>query len=207
MMKLNRGLFAALVLGCLASLTAQAQPKIAIIDMKSVFEGYWKRKQSDATIKERQGEFEKERKRMVEDYEKLNGEFRQLDTSAKDPAASEEERRKRKDMANSKLLEIREIETSVQNFQRNFTQQIQEQIQRMREQIMKDIREVVEAKSKTAGYNLVVNTAADSAMVPTVMFAGGLPDLTQDVLTELNIKAPPGSLDEKKPEEKKPDAK
>jgi Skp family chaperone for outer membrane proteins len=190
-----------------AALTAQAQPKLAIINMKTIFEGYWKTKQSDATIKERQAEFEKEKKRMLEDYEKLTAEFKQLDTSAKDPAVSTEEQRKRKEAANSKLLEIREIETSVQNYQRNFTTQVQEQMQRMREGIFKDIREVVENKSKAAGYNLVANIAADSLAVPTFMYSAGLPDITQEVLTELNIKAPPGSLDSKKPEETKTEEK
>lgn len=182
----------------LAAWTVQAQPKVAVINMKTVFDGYWKTKQSDATIKERQGDYDKERKKMADDYEKLNGEYRELDKSARDPAISADEQKKRKDAANSKLLEIREIEQSVQNFDRNFRSQITDQIQRMRENIFKDIREIVDTKAKAANYNLVINTAAESTQVPVFMFAAGLPDLTQEVLTELNAKAPPGALDIKK---------
>ena len=201
MNKLTRNLMAALAVG-LCALTAQAQPKIAVINMKTVFDGYWKTKQSDATIKERQGEYEKERKKMQEDYEKLNLEFKELDRSSRDPAVSADEQKKRKDSASSKLLEIREIEQSVRNFDTNFRSQVADQIQRLRENIFRDIRELVDAKAKAASYNLVVNTAAETTAVPTFMFAAGLPDLTQEVLTELNAKAPPGALDAKKEEAK-----
>jgi Skp family chaperone for outer membrane proteins len=201
MKTLTRNLIAAAVLG-LCALTVQAQAKIAVINMKTVFDGYWKTKQSDATIKERQGEYEKERKKMQEDYERLNREFKDLDTSSRDPAVSGEEQKKRKDSASSKLLEIREIEQSVRSFDTNFRSQVADQIQRLRENIFRDIRELVDAKSKAANYNLVVNTAAETTAVPTFMFAAGLPDLTQEVLTELNAKAPPGALDPKKEEAK-----
>jgi Skp family chaperone for outer membrane proteins len=203
MKTLTRSLLVSLLLG-LASLSVQAQNRFAVINMKAVFDGYWKTKQSDATIKERQGEYEKERRKMQEDFEKLNAEFRELDRSARDPAVSEEEQRKRRDAANSKLLEIREIERSVRDYDANFRTQIADQIQRLRENIFRDIREVVEAKSKAAGYNLVLNTAAEQNQVPVIMFTTGLPDLTQEVLNELNAKAPPGALDAKdtKPEKK-----
>ena len=201
MKKLTHNLIASLALG-LCALTVQAQPKIAVINMKTVFDGYWKTKQSDATIKERQGEYEKERKKMQDDYEKLNLEFKELDRSSRDPAVSAEEQKKRKDSASSKLLEIREIEQSVRNFDTNFRSQVADQIQRLRENIFRDIRELVDAKAKAGSYNLVVNTAAETTSVPTFMFASGLPDMTQEVLTDLNAKAPAGALDAKKEEPK-----
>lgn len=180
-------------LAALISASAQAQTKIAVVNMKTVFDGYWKTKQSDATVKEREAEFKTERKKMEEDYEKLNGEYRELDKASRDPAISPDEQKKRKDAANSKLLEIREIEQSVQNFDRNFRQQVADQITRMRENIFRDIREVVDARAKAAGYGLVLNTAAEITQIPVFLYVSGLPEMTQEVLTELNAKAPPGA--------------
>jgi Skp family chaperone for outer membrane proteins len=194
----TRSLLAGLVLA-LAALSAQAQSRIAVINMKTVFDGYWKTKQSDVTVKERQAEYEKERKKMLDSFEKLNTEYRDLDRSARDLAVSEEEQKKRKDAANSKLLEIREIERSVRDFDTNFRTQLADQIQRLRENIFRDIRELVDARARAGGFNLVLNTAAESNQVPFVMYNAGLPDLTQEVLTDLNAKAPPGALEEKKP--------
>jgi len=192
MMNLKRLLLGSAT-AALIAVSAQAQNKLAIVNMKTVFDGYWKTKQSDATVKERETEFKTERKKMEEDYEKLNAEYRELDKGSRDPAISAEEQKKRKDSANSKLLEIREIEQSVQNFDRNFRQQVADQITRMRENIFRDIREVVDARAKAAGYNLVLNTAAEITQIPVFIYVAGLPDLTQDVLTELNAKAPPGA--------------
>lgn len=194
----TRSLLAGLVLA-LAATSTQAQTRIAVINMKTVFDGYWKTKQSDLTVKERQGEYEKERKKMLEDFEKLNTQYRDLDRSARDLAVSEEEQKKRKDAANSKLLEIREIERSVRDFDTNFRTQLADQIQRLRENIFRDIRELVDAKARAGGFNLVLNTAAEANQVPFIMYNAGLPDLTQEVLTDLNAKAPPGALEEKKP--------
>jgi Skp family chaperone for outer membrane proteins len=190
-------------------LSAQAQPKIAVINLKTVFDGYWKTKQSDSAIKERQGEFEKERKKMVDDYQKANEEYRKLSESASDPAVASDERDKRKKTAEAKLVEIKEIETNIGQFDRQFRTQITDQIKRMRDNIMREIRELVNSKAKAASYSLVFDTAAESFnQTPILLFSSGTPDLTDDVLTELNAKAPPGALtggdksDNKKDEKK-----
>lgn len=199
MTHLTRTLLAGLTVAFLAaSATAQTTTRLAVVNMKTVFDGYWKTKQSDATVKEREAEFKVERQKMEKDYERLNSEFRELDNGSRDPAISADEQKRRKDLASSKLLEIREIEQSVQNFDRNFRQQIADQITRMRENIFRDIREVVDARAKAASYGLVLNTAAEITQIPVFLYVSGIPDLTQDVLTELNAKAPPGALDEKK---------
>lgn len=174
---------------------AHAQQKIAVLNLRTVFDGYWKTKQSDATVKERQADFEKERKKMVEDYQKANDEYRKLSDSAADPAISAEERERRKKTAESKLLEIKEIEQSISQFDRQFRAQISDQIKRMRDNIMREIREVITAKAKAAGYTIVLDTAAESLnQTPIVLFSSGAPDMTDEVLNELNASAPAGVL-------------
>ncbi len=176
--------------------TAQAQPKVAVINLKTVFDGYWKTKQSDVSIKDRQAEFEKERKKMVEDYQKAKDEYRKMSESASDPAVSGDERDRRKKTAEGKLGEIKEIEQNIQQFDRQFRTQITDQIKRMRDNIMREIIEVVTSKAKAGAYNLVLDAAAESvSQTPVILFNSGTPDMTEEVLTELNAKAPPGSLD------------
>ena len=176
--------------------TAQAQPKVAVVNLKTVFDGYWKTKQSDVSIKDRQAEFEKERKKMVEDYQKANDEYRKMSESASDPAVSGDERDRRKKTAEGKLGEIKEIEQNIQQFDRQFRTQITDQIKRMRDNIMREIIEVVTSKAKAGAYNLVLDAAAESvSQTPVILFDSGAPDMTEEVLTELNAKAPPGSLD------------
>ena len=166
-------------------------------------------KQSDATVKDRQADFEKERKKMVDDYQKANEEYRRLTDSAADPAVAAEERDKRKKSAESKLLEIKEIEQSITQFDRQFRTQITDQIKRMRDNIMREIRELVNGKAKADNYTLVIDTAAESAnQTPIVLWSSGAPDLTDAILTQLNANAPPGALSPpEKTDEKSADKK
>jgi outer membrane protein len=190
----SRTLIACLAAGCF-SLCALAQTKVAVINLKAVFDGYWKTKQADIQLKDRQGDFEKARKGLIDDYQKANEDYRKLVESSNDRAVSAEEREKRKKDADGKLLDIREIEQNIQAFDRNMTQTLRDQQKRMRDNILKDIRQVIDAKSKSNGYTLVIDTAAETVnLTPFVLYNTGSPDLTEDVLSQINSTAPAGAL-------------
>lgn len=178
-----------------ATSAAHAQNKIATIDLKRVFDSYWKTQQADTTLREKATEFEKKNKTMVEDYQKSAEEYKKLLDSANDAAVSAEEKEKRKKTAETKLLELNEIEQSIKQFERSARAQISEQQRLMREKILNEIRELINSKSTAAGYNLVIDTAADSVNnTPVILFKSGQADLTDEVLTQLNSTAPAGTV-------------
>jgi outer membrane protein len=191
------GLLPVLVAAFLAATTApaSAQTKIATIDLKRVFDGYWKTQQADSSLKEKAGDFEKKNKLMVEDYQKATEEYKKLLDSAGDAAVSAAEKEKRKKAAESKLLEINEIEQSIKQFERSARAQINEQQRQLRDKILNEIRELINSKARAAGYNLVIDSAAETVnSTPVVLFKNGQPDLTDEVLSQLNTSAPPGTL-------------
>ena len=102
-MKRLAGIAAALMF----AVAAQAQSKVAVVDLKKVFDGYWRTKQADTQLKERAGDLEKARNGMVEDYKKANEDFKKMLDGLNDPAASAEEKDKRKKDAETKQLEVR----------------------------------------------------------------------------------------------------
>ncbi len=176
-------------------LAAQAADRIAVVDLKKVFDGYWKTKQADLNLKEKAGELDKKRKDMVADYQKANEEYKKLVESVSDSAISLEEREKRKKSAETKLREIQEIEQSIGQFDRSARTQLGEQQRNMRDKIVVEIREVVNKKARTANYGAVLDSAAESAVgTPIVLFNANLPDLTEEILTQLNATAPAGAL-------------
>ena len=86
----------------------------------------------------------------------------------------------------------------------------------MTEVILRDIRDLVEAKAKAGGYTIVIDVAAKSAVgTPIVLYTNGQNDMTQEVLSQLNSTAPVGLVKsddskdqtEDKKEEKKSDKK
>ena len=186
-----------LILGFAAS--AQAQPKIDTVDLRKVFEGYFKTQQADAQLRERGTDAEKQYKTMLEDYQKANEEYKKLIESANDQAVSSDEREKRKKSAEGKVLELNDIEKSLTQFKREKQTTFDEQKRRMRDQIVREIREQINNKAKVSGFTLVLDSSAESINnAPVILFSTGQNDLTDEVLTQLNLAAPAGYLDSKK---------
>jgi len=176
-------------------LTAQAADRIAIVDLKKVFDGYWKTKQADLNLKERAGELDKKRKDMIDDLKKSGDEYKKLVDSSTDSTVSLEERDRRKKSAETKLRELQEIEQSIRQFDQGARAQLGEQQRNMRDKIVVEIRDLVNKKAKTAGYAAVLDSAAESAAgTPILLFNVNLPDLTEEVISQLNATAPAGAL-------------
>ena len=198
--------WAALALAATLAVAAQAQTKVAVVDMQKVFDGYWRTKQADGHLKERASDLEKARAGMVDDYKKANEEFKKVLDSISDPSASNDEKEKRKQEAEKRRAEIAGIEQNVRTFDENSRKTILEQQKRMRDSVLRDIRGVVEEKAKAAGYQAVLDTAALSLnQTPIVVYTslvGSADDLSDSVLKALNANAPAEGADKK--DEKKP---
>ena len=185
--------FAALLAGSLLTAAAQPEPKIAIIDLKRVFDKYYRTKQANALLDEQKADIAKKKKGMLDDYQKANDDYKKLVDSANDQALSSDERERRKSTAEKKLLEIKEIEQTASLYQRNSEENLAIQIRRMTENILRDIRELIDAKAKAGGYSLVIDTAAQTpAGTPFVLYTNGQNDLTEEILLQLNASAPTG---------------
>ena len=191
---------AALLLISMLGVTAWAEGRIAIVDLRKVFDGYWKKRQAEAALKERQNDMEKEDRNMVDDYKKAKDEYQSLLGSANDQAVSSEERDKRKTAAEDKLRRMKEMEESIAQYERQARTTIMEQSDRMRANLLKDITNVVSAKAKVAGFSLVIDIASETVnRTPMVLFSNNENDITDSVLQQLNATAP---TDLGKPEEK-----
>jgi outer membrane protein len=211
------GIFLALTIAFSLTASSRAETnKIGIIDMQRVWDKYWKTKQAQAQVDDQTADFEKRKKGMLDDYQKANREYKKLIDSAQDQAVSGDERDKRKSAAEKKLLEIKEIEQDANLFQRTTEEQLKMQARRMTENILRDIRDLVDAKAKAGGYTLVIDVAAKSAVgTPIVLYTNGQNDMTQEILSQLNSTAPVGLVKsedtkdqtEDKKEEKKGDNK
>jgi len=207
----TKGFFGALAVAttlCFMPATAQAQPKIATVDLRKIFEGYFRTKQADAQLRERGAEAEKQYKGMLDDYQKANEDYKKLVESANDQAVSSEERDRRKKSAETKVLELNEIEKSLSQFKREKQVTFDDQKKRMRDQIVKEIREQVNNRARAGSYTLILDTSAESInQAPFILFSDGKNDLTDEILSQMNLAAPPGFLDADAKETKGRDVK
>lgn len=175
-----------------------AQERLATVDLKKLFENYWKRKEGDAAIKERVATMEKENGEMLESFKKGKEEYNGLLANANDPAVSTDEKDKRKKAAEDKLRQLKVTEESIAQYQKQARETVEQQMRRMRENILSEIRNVVNAKAQAAGYGIVIDTAAETVNgTPVVLYSSGKDhDLTETVLAQLNAAAPAGTRTE-----------
>lgn len=185
--------------------SAVAQGRLATIDLRKVFDGYWKTKQADSALKDRAADMEKEYNNMREDLKKAREDYQGLLNGANDQAVSSEERDKRKKAAEEKLKYLKQTDDSMTQYERQARATLDEQRKRMRDNILGEIRTVLNAKAKAANFSLVIDVSSESANnTPNILYSNNENDLTQDILSQLNAGAP---VDAAKPDEKKEEKK
>jgi len=184
-------LLVGLVLSLAAAAPAFAQSRIATVDLSQLFDNYWKTKEAEAALKKRASELEQDHKNMMDELRKHSEEYQKLLASASDQAVSEEERERRKQSAEAKLKQMRDLQDSIAQFERQARATIEEQRNRMRNNLLGEIRTAVQSRARIAGYTLVIDVSARSAQnTPIVLYNSGDNDITQAVLEQLNLNAP-----------------
>ncbi|HWI56904.1 MAG TPA: OmpH family outer membrane protein [Bacillota bacterium] len=176
----------------LLTFSAAAQTKVATIDLRKVFDDYYKTKAADLKLKDQAADLAKESKAYMDQFQKGREEYNRLQDEANNQAVSAEEREKRKKAAENKLVELKELEQTIRQFETTSTTTLREQRRQMREKILAEIRSVINNKAKSGGFNLVIDTAAESVNeTPILLYNTGENDITADILTQLNATAPP----------------
>jgi Skp family chaperone for outer membrane proteins len=188
------------------TISATADDHIATVDIRKVFENYWKRKEGDVAIKEKAATMEKDHKSMLDDYKKMKDDYQGILTGANDQAVSSEEREKRKKNAEDKLRQLKSSEESIVQYEKTARDTIEQQVRRMRDNIIAEIKTVVTAKAQAGGYAIVMDSAAETVNnTPVLIYCENKKnDLTEPVLSQLNATAPSNSSST---EEKKADSK
>jgi len=181
-MKNLRVMFLTVILLSAMSFSAAAQTKVATVDMKKIFNTYWKTKQATAALENRKIELRKEMKDMTDGLEKAQADYKQL----LDQAISADERDKRKQAAANKLKEMTSTKSTLDQFQRQAEAQLADESQRMSGNLVVEIQKAVADKAKAGGYTVVLNASNTEAFIYTSPDA----DITDAVLAQLNAGAP-----------------
>ncbi len=171
--------------------SALAQTKIATVDLKKLFDNYYKTKLAQAAIQEHAAQLDKDDKSMKDDLKKGSDDYQALQEQANDQALSADERDRRKQAAADKLKELQASKAAIDQYERQAQTTLGEQRQRMRDKILAEIKDAVNTKAKAGGYTLVFDTAAETVNgTMAIVYTSGDNDLTDAVLSQLNAGAP-----------------
>jgi outer membrane protein len=168
--------------------TASAQNlKIGTVDMKKVFESYYKTKDAEAKINEARNSAKKELEDRMDVAKKVLEEVKKLDEDIAKPELSKEAKDSKGKIRSEKASELQGMDREIREFQQNREKQLQEQSVRMRSGIVEEINKVVDAKVKSEQFDLVLDKSGPSLNgVPVVLFSRDTYEFTPEVITALN---------------------
>jgi Skp family chaperone for outer membrane proteins len=170
-----------------------AEQKIATVDLSKAFDTYYKTVRLNLGFKQEAADMQKELKDMVDAEKKQEGEWQKLIDKAEDQAVSAEERAKSKKAAEEKYREVKSDEQTIEEYNRAAGARLQEKRRQRTEELLKEIRGVLDAQAKAGGYTLVLDVSGESVntTAPVVLFSSHVNDLTDNLIKELNAGAPP----------------
>jgi outer membrane protein len=191
MRNILRTILPLILLVTVLSSPALAQTKVATVDMRKLFDNYWKTKRAQASIQERAVQLDKDDASMKADLKKAADEYQQLLTQAKDPAISSDERANRQKDADEKLKVLGDRRSAIQQYETQAQATLTDQRQRMRDKILDEINAAVGVRAKAAGCAVVMDSSAQTVnATPIVIYHAGETDLSDAVLKQLNAGAP-----------------
>jgi Skp family chaperone for outer membrane proteins len=177
--------FASLSLAPLAQ--AQSSMKIGTVDMKQVFDSYYKTKEAETKINEARAQAKKELDDRLETFNKAQADARKLNEEANKPELAEKAKAEKAKVLNEKLQALGTLQREIQEFQQTRERQLSDQSVRSRNTLLEEINAVVSAKIKAAGYDLVLDKSGQSLnAVGLVVFSKDAMDFTADVVAEIN---------------------
>jgi len=166
---------------------AQEALKIALVDIEKVRASYWKTQMSLQQVAERRADFKKAEQGLIEDMNQIAADYTRLVESARDPANSQAKREADAQKAQGMELKHRQAKVRHAEYNQSAERTMREMSLRLGRARLDEIKEVVAAKSKAAGYDIVINS---SETVLNVVYSAGKNDLTSEIITELNKEAP-----------------
>ncbi len=181
--------YAIMMVGAFLAVGAvQAQDtRIVFINLDRVFNEFYKTQLADAQLKEQAEEFNEERSRLIAEYENLTERFNEAREAAQDSALSETVRSERRNEAETLLVEVREFEGRIQNFDQTRRQQLEEQGRRMRSRIVDEIQEEIRRYARSQGYQAVIDSSGQSLnAIESVLYVESRLDIADAIIELLN---------------------
>lgn len=168
--------------------TASAQSaKFGTVDMKRVFDSYYKTKDAESKINEDRNAAKKELEERMDAAKKLLDDVKKLDEEIQNPALSKDTKDVKTKSRSDKATELQSMDREIREYQTTREKQLQEKSVRMRAGIVDDINKVVSDKVKAENFDFVFDKSGPSLNgVPIVLFSRDSYDFTDSVINALN---------------------
>lgn len=178
--------------GCLALAAGlnAAEPAIAFVSMERLFDDYYKTKAANIQLKARFESVDAPRRDLLNQVKTLKTEVEKLGLEARDKSLSDAERDKKRTAAEDKFALFRDTEAKLVEFDNTYKKKFGEQMKQSQQQLVGEIRAVIEAYVKEHGIRIVFDSSGKTLnSVESVVYYDPAFDITEPILTILNKNA------------------
>lgn len=182
------------------ALTASAQQKIGTVDMKKIFESYYKTKDAEAVMNEDRAKVKRDMDERTEKRKLLEADITKLREDLKKPELGGAKKDSVSKDIEKKIGEWQEMTKDFQAYAKEQEERVGAKTLNIRNGIVSDIKAVVNEKIKSDSYDLVFDTSGLSSNgVPVIMYAKDSYDFTKEIVEKLNASRPKGGASAPEP--------
>jgi outer membrane protein len=176
-----------LALSFFSAVETRAQTKIGTVDMERVLKEYSKTKEAEARLNEAKNAAKKEFDERADGYKKALEEINKINAQLDSPVLSTDAKASKAKERDEKIANLKNMEREINEFRQTREQQLQQQMLRMRENLLKEITDVVMEQVKSKNMDLVFDKSGASLnRFSPILFSPEAMDFTPDVVAELN---------------------
>src|SRR5688572_8644839 len=165
----------------------RAQTRIGTVDMERVLKEYSKTKEAEAKLNEAKNAAKREYDERADVYKKALEEINKLNAQLDTPVLTAEAKASKAKERDEKIANLKNMEREIIEFRQTREQQLQQQMSRMRENLLKEITDVVMEQVKLRNMDLVFDKSGASLnRFSPILFSPDAMDFTADVIAELS---------------------
>lgn len=168
-------------------LSAADPARIAVVNVEKIFNEYYKTKIVESQLEEQRNVYRTHLAAMNRDYQAGQQAYKELLDAAQNITLKESERQAKSKLAAEKLVEVRRLETEINQYLTEKARQFQQMEDAKRSEITTEILAEVQRRAAIDNFDLVIDYSGktSSSLGSVIYFKPNL-DITSKVLEELN---------------------
>ena len=169
---------------------AGAAERIVFVDLERVFNEFYKTQLAKSKVEVQQADTEAERQLMADEMTIISEEVDALRKEARDVTLSQEIRDGKRLLYEERVLELREKQKAIGEFNERRQKQLQMQVARMSQAVMDEIRVAIVEYAKQEGLQAVIDSSTRRAAFGVFIYVHADVDITEAMLVMLNSRRP-----------------
>ena len=176
-----------IILFIFLSITSSVCAKTGFVNLRELFEGFYKTELAQDQINQQIEEVSFERELRLEDISQIREEIENLRSESRDEKLSEEARKNKRLQLEDRLIEMQKVQKELRDFEALRKKQIDEQNKRMQKGLLDEIQAEIIKYGDENGYDVIIDRSAKSSLgTEIVLFVGLRSDVTAFILERLN---------------------